>query len=466
VTIAGLTIANGTAARGGGLLNSGNLTLVNDAFVNDSAHNDPSASGGRIGQGGGVYNSPGASLTVTGSTFSGDTAAGVSSTGLDGRGGAIFNAPGAILTATNDTFASDTAQSQKGYGVDGYNVFNDQTRYPGYATVTLTGAQPFTWVGSSADPRALQKSALTATDRIAATMFAATSFTIDVNLTDGKPHLVTLYLLDFDTSNGRTEQIDVINPTTGATLNSQTVSSFSAGKYLSWVVSGHVAFRVTALTGNAVVSGLFFDPARSGTAGPATFVGMDTTTQGSWRGTGVSAGFGGAIDNAGRATIANSTIAGNSVAASGDGSGLYNEAGATLNLFDTIVAGGNASHAIVNLGTATGGSNLVTTSQGLPAALIVSTADPCSARSRTMAARRQRSPSMAAAPRSTPATRRTRPPTISAGWLASSARGSTSAPSSRLVVPRRLTRATATSSTPAIRSRSIRATRSTPPAFP
>lgn len=376
VTIAGLTIANGTAIRGGGLLNAANLTLTNDAFVNDSARNDPAASGGRIGQGGAIYNSTGASLTVTGSTFANDTATGISSTGTDGRGGAIFSAPGAILSATNDTFANDTAQSQKGYGIDGYAIFNDQTQYPGYATVKITGTTLYPWASSTSDPRALQKSALTATDRIAATYFAATSFTIDVNLTDNKPHLVTLYLLDYDGNNTRAEQIDVVNPVTNATINSQTVNSFSAGKYVSWVVSGHVTFRITALASNAVVSGIFFDPAPSGTNGPATFIGTDTTTQGNWRGATVTAGFGGAIDNWGRATINNSTIAANTVGPNGDASGLFNETNATLNLFDTIISGGSSPHAIVNQGAIGGGSNLITTNQGVSNGLIASTADP------------------------------------------------------------------------------------------
>jgi hypothetical protein len=60
-------------------------------------------------------------------------------------------------------------------------------------------------------------------------------------------------------------------------------SSFNAGVYLVWNVSGHVKARVTLTGGaNAVMSGFFFAP----TSGPgaATFVNQDTTTQGNWRG--------------------------------------------------------------------------------------------------------------------------------------------------------------------------------------
>jgi hypothetical protein len=380
VTISGLTIASGAAVQGGGLFNAGNVALTNVAFVNDIAHNDPASSGGRISQGGAVYDAAGASLVVSGSTFSGDAVTGVSSTGQDGRGGAIYNAPGANFSATDDTFAGDTAQSQKGYGIDGFAVFGDNTKYPAYATVNLTSATPFAWAGSTNDARALQKSAPATSDRIAACDYAASSFSIDVNLTDGRPHVVSLYVLDFDTNNVRSERIDVITASganTGTTLDSRTVSSFSSGKYLSWVVSGHVTFKITALTSNAVVSGVFFDPAPAGTSGPATFVGTDTTTQGNWRGTGGTAAFGGAIDNAGTATISNSTIGGNSaLGSSGDGSGVFNETGASLRLFDTIVAGGSSGHAIVNSGTMTGGTDLVTSNQGVSPSLILSSADP------------------------------------------------------------------------------------------
>ncbi len=111
------------------------------------------------------------------------------------------------------------------------------------------------------------------------------------------------------------------------------------------------------------------------------------------------AGFGGAIYNAGSADLVSVTIARNAIANGvgnapsvvGDGGGLYNQAGATLSLTNTIVAddtGGNllidgkvaapnaAKNDVVNQGTATGQSNLVMTNTGLPASTIVSTADP------------------------------------------------------------------------------------------
>jgi hypothetical protein len=110
--------------------------------------------------------------------------------------------------------------------------------------------------------RALQK-ALTS-DRIAATWYAETFFDIDINLTDGLPHQVGIYCLDWDTTT-RSQRIDVLDAVTNALLDTRNVTGFSNGQYLLWNISGHVKLRITntGLT-NAVVSGLFFQP----TAGP------------------------------------------------------------------------------------------------------------------------------------------------------------------------------------------------------
>jgi len=136
---------------------------------------------------------------------------------------------------------------------------NDATSYPAYAQVGVSGASTYVWAGSTTDVRALQK-ASNPGDRIAATYYSATSFTLDVNLTDGAQHRVALYLLDWDSSLGpRSERVDVLDGSTGAVLDSHTVSGFAGGQYLVWKLTGHLRLQVTN-TGprNAVASGLFF----------------------------------------------------------------------------------------------------------------------------------------------------------------------------------------------------------------
>src|SRR6185295_9864496 len=96
--------------------------------------------------------------------------------------------------------------------------------------------------------------------RVAASWYANPGFAIDVNLTDGLPHQVALYVLDYD-GLARDETIAVIDAVTGAVLDTRSIAGFSQGKYLVWNITGHVAFRVTKNDdSNVVVSGLFFEP--------------------------------------------------------------------------------------------------------------------------------------------------------------------------------------------------------------
>jgi hypothetical protein len=189
------------------------------------------------------------------------------------------------------TFLASDATTQgswKGaYGADGSVLAGDANSPPAYATLAFAGQSLFTWAGSTADPRALQKSAPGSTDRIAATWYSGNQFTVDVSLTDGQTHRLALYALDWDGYNGgRSEQIDILDAATGAMLSSRTLNAFQNGVYLSWTIGGHVIVRVTNLnsSSNAVLSGLFLGAAQTTTTNSATFLASDATTQGSWKG--------------------------------------------------------------------------------------------------------------------------------------------------------------------------------------
>jgi PKD repeat protein len=164
-------------------------------------------------------------------------------------------------TAAFDWADPSTQGSWQGtYGARGYSLAGDATQAPAFAQVAFSGQSNYTWASPTADPSALQSASNPAT-RLAACWYGA-SFSVDVNLTDGKTHAVALYLLDWGGSS-RSERVDVLNAGTGQVLDTRTVSAFSGGTYLSWDLAGHVQFRITCLTGpNAVLSGLFFaDPA-------------------------------------------------------------------------------------------------------------------------------------------------------------------------------------------------------------
>ena len=84
------------------------------------------------------------------------------------------------------------------YGTQGYDVIGNAASLPSYATVTPAGQSTYTWAASTTDPRALQDAG--GTGRIAACWYSATSFTVDVDLTDGQTHDLELYFLDWDST--------------------------------------------------------------------------------------------------------------------------------------------------------------------------------------------------------------------------------------------------------------------------
>ena len=145
------------------------------------------------------------------------------------------------------------------YGTQGYDLVGSTASIPSYATVTPSAQSSWTWAATSTDPRALRTAS--GTGRIAASWYASSSFSVDVDFTDGQTHDLELYFVDWD-STARSESVTLSDAVTGAVLSTETVSSFHSGVYLEWAVSGNVLIRFTTISGsNAVLSGLFFDPA-------------------------------------------------------------------------------------------------------------------------------------------------------------------------------------------------------------
>ena len=165
-------------------------------------------------------------------------------------------------SATFVKFDSTTQGTWKGvYGSNGWAIANDSTNFPTYAQVNFNGETAYSWASSTTDLRALE-SGMTS-GRVASTWYGST-FSIDINLTDGNAHQVGLYALDWD-NQGRAETISVTDATSGAVLDSRSISGFSNGEWLVWNLTGHVTITLTQIgsnpNANAVASGLFFDPA-------------------------------------------------------------------------------------------------------------------------------------------------------------------------------------------------------------
>jgi hypothetical protein len=143
------------------------------------------------------------------------------------------------------------------YGASGYDIVSGPTSLPAGDTVTPARESTHTWNAASTDPRALQVPG--SPNRVAAGWYAATSFSVNVNLGDGVAHDLELYLLDWDNA-GRAETVQITDAASSAVLSTQTISSFQSGEYLDYAVSGHIVITIARTAGaNAVLNGLFLD---------------------------------------------------------------------------------------------------------------------------------------------------------------------------------------------------------------
>jgi hypothetical protein len=171
--------------------------------------------------------------------------------------------PGATFLGTDTT----TLGNWKGtYGSLGSVVVGDPSpngqQYPNYylqhSTIGTTTQVSST---KSTNPLALLSAASGSTSGIAG--YWSTTTTMDITLKIfGNPLQVGLYFWDFDTSGQRSEQIQILNSSTGAVLDTETISNFATGEYLLWKLSGYVTIQITNLSGSpsAILNGLFFDP--------------------------------------------------------------------------------------------------------------------------------------------------------------------------------------------------------------
>ena len=217
-------------------------------------------------------------LRVTGGSGSAPVASGL----FFGAGAAGAPSGTASLSGTDTT---TQGYWQSAYGSEGYNMADGEVSLPAYATVGISGSTSSNLSPMyTAQPGALWQPA--SDTRIAAQWFehAPGSLYIDIHLTDGQAHRVALYALD---RNGTpSETVDVVDDATGAVLDTESVSNFQDGEYLSWDLTGDVTLRVTGGSGSApVASGLFFGAGTAGVtpSGTASLVGTDTTTQGNWQ---------------------------------------------------------------------------------------------------------------------------------------------------------------------------------------
>jgi ELWxxDGT repeat protein len=199
-----------------------------------------------------------------------------------------------VTPSATVAFAKDDATTSGNwtgtYGSDGYTIVGGSTNLPGYVSdVWYSYPQYWQWAAEGQADYLAPQIAPNSSVHVAASYYAASSFTVHFDLTDGQVHQVAFYLLDYDYQ-ARVETVQVANGDSGQVLDTRTVSNFETGQYLVYDLSGNVAITFTnAGRPNAVLSAILFDPTAAKTA--ATFAGVDISTQGHWTGVYGSQGY-------------------------------------------------------------------------------------------------------------------------------------------------------------------------------
>ncbi len=183
---------------------------------------------------------------------------------------------GSSGSSNSSSFVSIDTTSQGNwhgvYGSEGYNVLGGTQNYPAYASLSTTNTLfDNRWTTDpTSDVRALYKDAIT-NSRFVAYWYNGT-WDMNLNITDGLTHKVSLYMVDWDSCGPRSQTLQLIDQSTGNVLDTQTITNFTGGKYYTYNVAGQVTFRFNTILCNAVLSGIFFDsvPGASSSCGATT----------------------------------------------------------------------------------------------------------------------------------------------------------------------------------------------------
>jgi len=130
---------------------------------------------------------------------------------------------------------------------------------PGAGGVVVEGS-PYVWTPATTDPRALASA--DGRGRFAPCWWSASRIRLTVDVPELGEHEMALYFLDWDRS-GRRERVTV-RRAGGGIEDVREVRDFGEGIYLRWQLRGPVVVEIENLPGspNAVVSGVFLEPAR------------------------------------------------------------------------------------------------------------------------------------------------------------------------------------------------------------
>ncbi len=175
-----------------------------------------------------------------------------------GASGSYYNySDGMFVTSGVDTSTQGAWQGT--YGADGYDILGGSESLPSYASLSTTGGTVSSQTASGS--QALESP--TGGSPTAAALQSTVGFSVNLSLTGGT-HQVSFYMVDWADA-GTQQQVQVVNATTGAVLQSIDVSNFADGAYLTLNLQGNVTINFTNVTdpsnsnSNATLSGIFFD---------------------------------------------------------------------------------------------------------------------------------------------------------------------------------------------------------------
>lgn len=175
--------------------------------------------------------------------------------------------------ATANWIGTDTTTSGSWpgvYGSEGFFIYGGNSVNPSYlsppsyaAVSVTTWSQNSQWSYPTTDPRALPISTVPGANRFAGLIWSTSTLVVNVNITDGKTHRVSLYALDWS-NYGWSTQYQIIDHANQAVLDTRALSSLAQGEYGTWAISGNVDIVSSHPSGAAapasILSGIFFDP--------------------------------------------------------------------------------------------------------------------------------------------------------------------------------------------------------------
>jgi hypothetical protein len=155
------------------------------------------------------------------------------------------------------------------YGGDGYVLWNyngsgnNVESLPSYVSSVINNSGTSSvWATGTSDPRALASNSNNQNPRNATSLYNIPTMTFTINTTGSHAYQVALYFVDWD-DKGRQTAVEMFDANTlNLIAPEEVVTNFYGGKYLVYAYNQSAKFRIDQTRGdNAVLSGVFFDPA-------------------------------------------------------------------------------------------------------------------------------------------------------------------------------------------------------------